>query len=311
MKILKTSMSFMLMACITTTALAFNANAVNIESSAESMSIGDIGIEFTSTDGYIKPADEELLSAKTIDEVAEISLRRFEADPSNYSAEKLAHIEEILQTYYAVDNAPVTYGSEVPIGNKELVAYFCVEDGMGVTAVNTAKNLANSADQDAKNKYPSEATAGGLRDSYRHFTWNHRMTTELSKSSARIVGCNYEWAAVLQKYAQNAYTKYVNEGSSSSTAAYKACSYAYRMRDDFYSLCANSLKTFSGLFDNASVRDLYNNCYGRAYADKYSYTYENAFTAAKRNGDLINSDSAVTSANINTVWLNNWYTAKT
>lgn len=272
-------------------------------------SVGEIGVEFTPVEGKIKPADSELLSAKNADELAEISRQRFESDESNFSEDKMNYAKQIWESVVDIMEIAPLSDDEVPIGDQELVAFFCLNDGMSITEVIKAKNIGDSALSDATNKYPSESSAAGLRDSYRHFTWNHRMTDQISKTKARIVGCNYEWAAVLEKYAKNAYTDYLNQGYSTTTAAFKACSYACTMREDFYSVCAASKSSFTGIFDNAAIRDFYNNCYGRAYADKYSYTYSTAFTVAINNNELINSDSSVSSSHINSVWSGDWYTA--
>lgn len=276
--------------------------------------VGEIGFEFMPVERSVKQADDELLAARSADEIAEISKSRFEADPSNYSEEKLAHVASVISEYEQIESdsngiAVIADESDYVIGNKSLVAFFCIEDGVSAVDVYTAKDLGDDATANAEAVYPNQSDAGGLRDSYRHFTWNHMMTEELSKSDARIIACNYEWAAILLDYAQDTYVDYIADGLSTTSAAYKACLYAYYLREDYYSVCAAGQKYFAAIFNNASVRDLWNNCYGRAYAENYSYTCKTAFYVAKANNELINSDSAVTNSHINSVWSWDWYTA--
>ena len=276
--------------------------------------VGQIGFEFMPVDRSVKQADGELLAASSADEIAEISKSRFEADPSNYSEDKIAHVASFMSEYEQIERnsegvAVIADESDYVIGNKSLVAFFCIEDGVSATDVYTAKNFGDDATTYAETAYPNQSDAGGLRDSYRHFTWNHMMTKELSQSDARIVACNYEWAAILLDYAQDTYAEYIADGLSTTSAAYKACLYAYYLREDYYSVCAAGQKYFAAIFNNASVRDLWNNCYGRAYAVNHSYTYSTAFYVAKANNELINSDSAVTDSHIYSVWSWDWYTA--
>ncbi len=134
------------------------------------------------------------------------------------------------------------------------------------------------------------------------------MTTQLSQSDARIAACDYEWAGILLKYARDTYEEYIADGLSTTTAAYKACLYAYYLREDYYSICAAGQQYFAALFSKASIRDLWNNYYGREYAVNYSYTYSAAFNLAKSSNKLINSDSAVSDSNIHSVWSLDWYT---
>lgn len=109
-------------------------------------------------------------------------------------------------------------------------------------------------------------------------------------------------------YAQSAYEDYLDQGYDSSTAAAKGYNYAYFMREDAYSVCAAGAEYFNAIFEDAAVRDFWNNCYGRAYADKYSYSRSVAFNVANEAGELINSDYAVTDTHIQKVWEWDWYT---
>lgn len=276
-------------------------------------SVGEIGIEFISVEKNLKEADSELLAASSFEEMAEIARRKFEATPSNYSEEKMQHVARIFAEYEQVasnanGSAVAAETNEYQIGDRELIAFFCIEDGMSATDVYVAKSLGDDALEDAESTYPNSSDAGGLRDSYRHFTWNHRMTDRLSQTDARIVGCNYEWGAILENYTMGLYEDYLADGLTVTSAAYKACLNAIYFRDELYSVCASNQSYFTALFDNASIRDLWNNCYGRAYAVDYSYSYGTAFNVAVANSELINSDSSVNSSHIYCVWSWDWYT---
>lgn len=270
--------------------------------------VGEIGVEFVHKEGYsIRPASQELLEATSLDEIAEISRRNFEADVEWSSDEAIEEATALLNEYreaaYSAD-VPVTLAS---VSSTEFLAYMCMADGLSALNVLTAKSDSEDALSLAMDKYPNDA--GGLQDSYRHFIWNHMMTDDLSKAKARTVACDYEWVDVLLPYAQSAYDDYIDQGYSTSQAAVKAYNYAYYMREDCYSVCAYGVQYFSAMFDDAAVRDFWNNCYGRAYADSYSYSYSTAFSVANNAGELINSDDDVTSSHINSVWSWDWYTA--
>ena len=263
-KLICTLLSTVLITCTFGNVVSFaNNDEINV---SDLETVGEIGIEFISVERNLKPADSELLAAKSFEEMSEIAKRKFEADTSNYSEEKIEHVASVFAELKnaAGDNgvAVAAEADEYQIGDRELIAFFCIEDGMGVLDVYTAKEIADEAKADAESTYPSSSDAGGLRDSYRHFTWNHRMTDELSQTDALIVGCNSEWGAILENYAMNLYNDYLAEGLTVTSAAYKACLNAIYFRDELYSVCAESQSYFTAFFDNAAIRDLWINCYG-------------------------------------------------
>lgn len=285
---------------------AVTASAADNDSAISMNGFEVTGAEFTHDENHpVKPASDELLAATSLDEIAEISLKNFEASEAS-SAETISEISEGFENYLMeLESSEAVVTSSYTVSQEAFFAYLCYADGISATELVTAKNDASAALSEAQSVYPNDP--GNLQDSYRHFTWNFRLTKDISKAKARIITCGYEWEAVLRPYAQSAYNKYVDEGYSSSTALTKAYQYAYYMREDCYSVCAAGVKYFSAIFDNASVRDFWNNCYGRAYAANYS-SRSTAFTAANNAGVLINSDSSVTSTHINNVWSWDWYT---
>jgi hypothetical protein len=288
------------------TAMAVTASAADAGKTTNPSSLNIIGVEFTHDKNYvIKPASEELLAASSLDEIAEISLKNFEE--SAFSSDDVvskvsADFEDYLMEQELLE---MTATSSYTISQEPFFAYICYADGISATELVTAKNDSDAALSEAQTVYPNDP--GNLQDSYRHFTWNFRLTKDISKAKARIITCDYEWEAVLRPYAQSAYDEYIASGYSSSTALTKAYQYAYYMRDDCYSVCAAGVNYFSAIFNNASVRDFWNNCYGRAYAANYT-SRSAAFSAANNAGVLINSDSSVTSTHINNVWSWDWYT---
>lgn len=273
--------------------------------------VGEIGPEFVHEEGNtVKPASEELLGASSLDEIAKISRKNFEADPKASLQAEIDRTKEMLAEYNAIaysESETNETATTKAINKKEFLAYLCLSDGLSATEVVKANSDANKAANEAKNVYPEDEE--GLQDSYRHFIWNHMMTKDLSKRKARTVACDYEWLKVLVPYAQSAYDDYIKQGYNSSNAASKAYQYAFFMRTDCYSVCASDVKYFSEMFHKPEVRDLWNNCYGRAYADKYTYSHATAFSVANKAWQLINLDNAVSSTNINKVWSWDWYTA--
>lgn len=242
------------------------------------------------------------MAATSLDEIAAISRKNFENDQTLSSFDAIEEATQILEDYREIAydaNTPMEHSN---LSQKELLAYICMADGLSALNVISADNDSDDAQEAAKSAYPN--SAGGLQDSYRHFVWNHMMTKGLSEAKARIVACNYEWVSVLLPYAESAYSDYIDEGYTTSQAASKAYSYAYYMREDCYSLSAANVNYFLAMFSdaNATIRDFSNNYYGRYYAANYSYSYSNAFNTANSAGVLINSDSAVTSADINRIW---------
>ena len=281
-----------------------NAYAVGETEYKDLPSVGEIGPEFIHSEDYeVKQASEELLAVSSLNELAEISRENFE-NSHEASTENTEATRQLLEQYY--NEVGEIESLAATLSQAEFFAYLLLADGLDAIEVAVASSDADAAKSEAQDMYPNDAS--GLQDSYRHFTWNHRLTKDLSKEKARVVACDYEWSAVLLSYAQSAYEDYLNQGYESSTAAAKGYNYAYFMREDAYSVCAAGVEYFNAIFADAAVRDFWNNCHGRAYAADYSYSRSVAFNVANNAGELINSDYAVTDSHIQKVWAWDWYT---
>ena len=144
-KLICTLLSTVLITCTFGNVVSFaNNDEINV---SDLETVGEIGIEFISVERNLKPADSELLAAKSFEEMSEIAKRKFEADTSNYSEEKIEHVASVFAELKnaAGDNgvAVAAEADEYQIGDRELIAFFCIEDGMGVLDVYTAKEIAD------------------------------------------------------------------------------------------------------------------------------------------------------------------------
>lgn len=288
------------------------ASATDIDTSTSTRNLDVIGVEFTHGESHaVKPASEELLEATSLDEIAEISLRNFEE--SQFSSD--ATISEVAAGFEDYHKAVELLTEELSepmvvsddgISQTGLIEYMCYADGIAVYELAFGKFDADDALKEAQKLYPNDPE--NMQDTYRHFTWNFRLTKHISQTKARTITCNYEWEAILRPYALSAYNKYITNGDDSTTAVAKAYQYAYYMREDCYSVCAAGVDYFTAIFKKAAIRDFWNNCYGRAFAADYT-SRSDAFNAANKAGNLINSDDAVTNTHIHNVWSWDWYTA--
>ena len=272
--------------------------------------VGEIGPEIAPSNTYKNvDLDSELLSATGPDEVSSILKDRYIEKISSMSESELS--EKIA----AIENSASTRANDNYVVSKTTVILeLCTNDGIGLTDIYTAYDTSEQASSLAAEKYND---GGGYQDSYRHFIWNHMMADDMGKYDARTIACNYEWQAVILADVEDVYYDAVQEyilmpGVSAATAvvlAYTdAMEYAVELRDTHIALCAGDFSYFQDVFEDVAVRDLWNNCYGRAYADEYSYSYDTAFSVANANGELINSDSAVSYDNTYNVWDWDWYT---
>jgi|GEM_PF-6816239 len=302
MKLKKVAALFLCIAMLGSVS-AFAADTTNADVS-DLPAVGEIGREFPESETYeIAQIDPEFLSASNLDEIAEISREKYEATGQNYTDEELQSTLKIMKKYEeALEGSSAKATTSYEVTNSAVLAYFCYDDGLSVSDLAVADVCSETAREESLNYVE------GYEDSCRHFTWNHLMTTELSKTKARNVGCNYEFAGVILPYAESAYDDYIADGDTVSVAYYKALNYALQLREDFLSICDYSVDYFSMVFNDAAVRDFWNNCYGRAYADSYSYTYSVAFLVAISNDELINDDDDVTQSHIDSVWSWDWYT---
>ena len=84
---------------------AVPAFAAEPEDIQELPAVGEIGVEFVHKQGYsIQPASQELLEAATLDEIAEVSRRDFEADAEWSSDAAIEDTLELLDEYRAAAN---------------------------------------------------------------------------------------------------------------------------------------------------------------------------------------------------------------
>lgn len=304
--------------CLTVTAtaiLALPATAAEVTDTSDYSSlphVGEIGPEFDPSDTYQNvDVDDELLAAGSPDAVAEILHDRYIDRISAMTVEELAakkaKAESTLSTFADDEKDYVVSATTV-------LTTFCLNDGISLAEIYTAWDTSNEAADLAEDKY---GDGGGYQDSYRHFVWNHMMTDSMGQYDARTIACNYEWQAVVLPYAEDVYYDAVEEyilmpGVSAVTAAVlaydDAMEYAVELRDIWISMSEGDFSVFQELFNVAAVRDFWNNCYGRAYADDYSYSYDTAFSVALANDELINNDEDVTYSQTYDVWNWDWFT---
>lgn len=282
-----------------TSSLILTASAEDICDNTQK-TVSRIGPEFEKAD-YTYLLDDELKTVQSLEELAVYTSKRIEAE-GFISGPKV-----VYETLEQLKDPKSPKSPNSTLIEKELIAVMCTLDGITSNQLILAETCAEAARTYANNTYND---GGGLRDSCRHFVWNFLMTHSITKANARIVACNYEWGRILLPYAETKYDEYISNGYPSSTAATYAYAYAYDMRVYAYALCEYSQNTFNNMFTDDSIRDLWNNCYGRAYAEDYGSLYfSSAFSAAINAGELINSDSDVTSTHRWSIWSWDWYTA--
>lgn len=169
-----------------------NAYAVGETEYKDLPSVGEIGPEFIHSEDYeVKQASEELLAVSSLNELAEISRENFENSPEA-STENTEATRQLLEQYY--NEVGEIESLAATLSQAEFFAYLLLADGLDAIEVAVARSDADAAKSEAQDMYPNDAS--GLQDSYRHFTWNHRLTKDLSKEKARVVACDYEWSAV-------------------------------------------------------------------------------------------------------------------
>lgn len=173
-----------------------------------------------------------------------------------------------------------------------------LDEGLSDTTIAKVLAYAKKAKSVSSSKYPDDE---GLQDAYRHFSWNHMMTDKLSKTKARTAGNNHEWGLVMltpmTNYYDSMYDDYIDEGYSKSTAANKALAstiiYIPEFKSYMVAICEKSYKSFKSFFSDAYIMDFHNNCWGRAYADTYTYSYSKAFDKALKNEEIIKKAKSV------------------
>ncbi len=109
--------------------------------------VGEIGPEFVHEEGNtVKPASEELLGASSLDEIAKISRKNFEADPKASLQAEIDRTKEMLAEYNAIaysESETNETATTKAINEKEFLAYLCLSDGLSATEVVKANSDAN------------------------------------------------------------------------------------------------------------------------------------------------------------------------
>lgn len=171
---------------------------------------------------------------------------------------------------------------------------------------------ANSARSLAQKEFPSDEM---LKDAFRHFTWNHLSTKDIGNIKTRTATINHEWGIILltplNNFFDNKFKEYEKQGyrDAGTRALGATIAYIPECKDMTIRVCKENYKFFKSIFSVASIMDLHNNCWGRAYAtSQASLTYKDAFYKAKNNGELILSESNVTDFNYDYIWRSQWYT---
>ena len=251
--------------------------------------------------------DEELRLASSEQEVLSILHDRRIEKASNLSEDEINSILAKYNNTRANENYVVSKAT--------VLAYLCDADGISAVDLLTANSISDDAYEIAEERYPDDVE--GLQDSYRHFIWNHMLTEELSKADARTITCNYEWQAYVLPFAEDMYydltMQYLMYPNLTAAAIVilafdGAMEHALEVRDTAIARCEDDFSYFQDVFDDRNIRDFWNNCYGRAYAADYSYSYSTAFSVANAYGELINHDDNVTYTNTYNVWSWDWYT---
>lgn len=289
---------------------ATTVSASAVENTAKMEGIGEIRSEANVTTAHkAVMLDKELLSASSEQEVISILHERKISEAKNLSDAEINNILAQYNTTRSSDN------ENYVVSKTTVLAYLCTSDGISAANLLTANSVSDDASALAAAKYPNDVS--GLQDSYRHFIWNHMLTEELSKTKARTITCNYEWQAYVLPYAEDMYydltMEYLMYPNLTAAAIVilafdGAMEYALELRDVSIALCEADFSYFQDVFEDANIRDFWNNCYGRAYAADYSYSYSTAFSVANANGELINADDDVTYNNTYNVWSWDWYT---
>lgn len=265
------------------------------DSSITSEEYGEYGIS-SMVNMYLE--NKELFSSKSNKSVADLNaLNQYlesQNIPTSQSASSILTVSDLSPYEEYLANATDNVKVERLLDLNEGVSYF----NLGIAYL--AKEQAESFSEE---KYPGFADT---RDSLRHFSWNYFMTYRINKSTARTIANNHEWGIALYDDIKDAfdtlYDTYIYRDYTQQNAAeeaYAAVADMYpTLKAARFQIIQNSLSEFTAFFDDASIRDLYNNCYGRSYGevgeDAEEDTVFSMFTLSRGMGELIMSDDSVT-----------------
>lgn len=233
------------------------------------------------------------------------------------SMELLAAVEEIINELYPV--SPIAEGVpksefeaqlDVFKDSKRLELLLDLNEGLTLQESVKAYNLSTDAISKAEELFPSMA------DPARHFIWSYNMAQEIGVYKSRTVGINHEWGRKLTEIAPQSfevyYNYYIGEGKTETDAIKAAADATINEMFEYKRTTINKMQEdkeeFFRFFDNSSIMDLWNNCYGRAYVERGYSTAAEAFAAALEDGTIILSESELADWQKDVVWINNWYT---
>lgn len=315
---MKKLLSILIAVCLlitysTTGALAISETSIPIETGPMP------GNKITTSNSLLQGLNIKELSYDEIIEKIEIYYERnFVSTAEDY--EKAKRIIELYSQNFSDGNISVR--SDYDNGQAQLRAGNLIEltldidEGISETTALRAIALASSAKSTAQRDFPN------TWDSAQHFIWNYKMTDTYNALTARTIGINHEWGMIMIQpminHYNSEYEDRIDAGESESDASSGALADTILYIPEFKYLATiltqNSYEFFQGLFSADNIMDLWNNCYGRAYAG-YNYSSASAaYTAAKNAGELIiDGSGTVMAANVTSdhyycVWDWDWYT---
>lgn len=190
-----------------------------------------------------------------------------------------------------------------------------IDEGMTETEIfKVGFTHANAARDAALVEYPNDVM---LSDAFRHFSWNHMSTSDLTvgKLKTRTATINHEWGLLLLNpilnYYDDQYNYYVsiNDPDAANKAFADSTLYIPNLKHDLVIISESSFSFFKGYFSVSNIMDLHNNVYGRAYPEKEPLLdYRDAFYMAKNNNELILDEVDVNDDHFYAVWVSEWYT---
>ena len=190
-----------------------------------------------------------------------------------------------------------------------------MDEGVSEFTAVAAIALASSAKSTAQEDFPD------TWDSAQHFIWNYKMADTYNAYTARTIGINHEWGLILINpmisHYDSEYADRIASGESEAEASAGALADTILYIPEFKYLTTvltqSSYESFKILFTADNIMDLWNNCYGRAYAGENYSSASAAYTAAKNAGELIIDGSDTMAENVTEnhfyyVWDWDWYT---
>ena len=269
------------------------------------------------TTQYVKP-----LSTIEIENMFVQFEHKFNKNSNNFTKQKQSASFNILkQVGYNKINSITKSSSDYDENKKKLrQANFIegildVDENLSESDITIILINSSIARKFANKTYPNDSM---LADALRHFSWNNNCVKDVGTTKTRTATINHEWGIIMLQpmlnYYENRYQKYVSDGSNNpaNKALADVVSYIPMCKEYTIAVCkdeTNGYAAFKALFSASCIMDLHNNCYGRAYASTNSdLTAKEAFDIAKKNNELILSESNVGDAQYDYVYRSEWYT---